>query len=332
MPGRLAPLPPDDWTRDLLARLGLRERRRRVHTRLGSVVVHLSTLRGGAPGPEVGLRVYPQRQQDLGAIETELGWLEQIAELGEIAPLPLRDAQGRRWHRLPDGRIAVLVSWVAGRRLDRSLHPAHLRAAGRLLAGMHQAADRLGAQGGVRTDREVDGPDLQAWASDVRPVSSAWPAASQVAAVQAARRILRETATWPRTPVSHGLAHGDLHPWNLLYRGTRRDPLAAAIDFSDVGIGWRALDFASVLQYFCHPLAGFADHRPQYARLYEQLMLGYTDRRALWPGVESQIETMRQARWLNTAQWVLDVWPHPDRYPFGRPLLADLPERLASLG
>lgn len=329
MPGRLAPLPPDDWIRDLLAGLGLREGRRRIHTRMGSVVLQLSTSRDGATWFELGLRVYPRSQQDLGAIETEWGWLEQIAALGAAAPVPQRDGLGNRWHRLPDGRLAVVVTWVAGRRLDRSLHPAHLRAAGRLLATLHQAADRLAAEGGVRTRRAVDGPDLQAWAQDVRPTSAVWPAASQAAAVRTARRILQQTASWPRTPASHGLAHGDLHPWNLLYRGPRQDAVAAAIDFSDVGIGWRALDFASVLQYLRHPLAGFADHRPQYARLYEQLLLGYTDRRALWPGVESQIETMRQARWLNTVEWVLDVWPHPDRYPFGRPLLADLPERLA---
>ena len=122
------------------------------------------------------------------------------------------------------------------------------------------------------------------------------------------------------------MLHGDLHPWNLVYaRGA-----AGAIDFSDCGWGWRALDFASTLQWLQHPLAGNHDHRARYAGMRTLLLEGYAELRPLWPDAERQIDAMMQARWLATVEWILDDWPRTDLRPFGPGLLRGVVAILAS--
>ena len=313
---RLRRRPDVDWLRTLLARYGLRPRRWRVVATLDCTVLRIAPDRGG----EVSLRIYPPTKCDRAPIETELAWLADLSAHGLAVPRPCADREGRVLQATSDGRHAVLLSWVGGRFLDRGLRPLHLRRVGRLIAGLHDGADRLARSGSIAGLRAADGPDLPAWARDERPPSAAWPRRAQVAAVQAALRVIDDIAGWARTPASWGLLHGDLHPWNLVHASGH----AGAIDFSDCGIGWRALDMASTLQYLQHPLAGNHDHRARYPAMREQLLLGYTDLRPLWPAALPQIDALILARWLSTVEWILDDWPRPDQRPFGPRLLEDV--------
>jgi len=75
-------------------------------------------------------------------------------------------------------------------------------------------------------------------------------------------------------------------------------------------------------------LAGNHDHGARYPALREHLLLGYTDLRPLWPGVERQIDALIIARWLSTVERILDDWPRPDLRPFGSALLDGVVEIL----
>lgn len=298
----------------LLARYGLRAARWRTVATLDCTVLRIVPTQG----PELSLRLYPHTKPALAPIETELAWLTDLAAHGVAVPRPISDREGRAVQTWPDGRHAVLLTWLRGRFLDRGLRPLHLRQTGRLIAHLHASADRLAVAGQHDTaTRAADGPDLAAWARNLRPPSRAWPRRAQAAASRAAQQLIEEIATWPRGPESRGLIHGDLHPWNLVYASGE----AGAIDFSDCGWGWRALDFASTLQYLQHPLAGNHDHRARYPEMRAQLLEGYAEGRPLWPGAERQIDAMLLARWLNSVEWILDDWPRIDLRPFGPGLL-----------
>ncbi|WP_158219933.1 phosphotransferase enzyme family protein [Ideonella sp. A 288] len=311
----------------LLARHGLRAARWRVVATLDCTIVRIAPTRGSV----VSLRIYPLSKTDLAGIDTELAWLAMLADDGLRVPRPLADRDGQRRHTLPDGRSSVLLGWVAGRLLDRALRPRHLRLVGRLIAGLHDAADRLAAAGGVRTERAADGPRLDDWSADRRPPAGLWTRRAQAVASATARSLIDEMAGWERTAASWGLVHGDMHLWNLLFAGRGDAAVAGAIDFSDCGIGWRALDLASTLQYLQHPLQGFADHRPHWPAWRDALFEGYAERRALWPGAERQVQALTAARWLNTVEWILDCWPRPDLRAFGPAVLADAPRLLGSV-
>jgi Ser/Thr protein kinase RdoA (MazF antagonist) len=312
----------------LLARYGHGATRWRSVADLGTQVLRIATTSGA----ELALRIYPTERGDRAPIETELVWLADLAAQGLRVPRPLVDRDGAWIQPWNTSRSAVLLSWVRGRFLDRGLRPVHLRRCGRLMAQLHDSADRLATQGRLSRQGAADMPDLPAWVADQRaPVPPHWPAAAQQVAMASARRVQAELARWSPTPASHGLIHGDLHPWNLLFaRGE-----AGLIDFTDCGWGWRALDFASTLQFLQHPLAGNHDHRGVYPRLRDALLAGYAELRPLWPGVERQIDTLTAARWLLSVEWILDVWPRPDLRPFGPGLLRGVvdvwPDLLARL-
>lgn len=312
----------------LLARYGHQATRWRVVADLGTTVLRIATLSGA----ELALRIYPTERAGRAPIDTELVWLADLAAQGLHVPRPLADGHGVWIQPWDATRSAVLLTWVHGRFLDRGLRPVHLRRCGRLMAQLHDSADRLATEGRLSRQGAVDMPDLPAWAADKRaPVPPHWPAAAMKVGSASARRVQEELVRWSPTPASWGLIHGDLHPWNLLF--TRGQ--AGLIDFTDCGWGWRALDFASTLQYLQHPLAGNHDHRAVYPHLRDELLAGYAELRPLWPGVEHQIDTLTAARWLLSVEWILDCWPRPDLRPFGPTLLRGvvdvLPELLGRL-
>lgn len=155
----------DPFIDTLLSRHGVRADALRCVARLGCEVWRIRT---GA-GPDLALRLYAAGPQDVAAIETELDWLEALAGAGLHVPMPQRSADGMRLHHHPDGRCAVLLTWLGGRQHDRGLTPARLHAVGRFTGTMHRVAQALRAAGRVRTQREAAPLNLPAWAAGTRP-------------------------------------------------------------------------------------------------------------------------------------------------------------------
>lgn len=270
-------------------------------------------------GADLALRLYPAATADAAAIDTELDWLAALADAGLHVPRPCAAPGGRRRLVSPDGRPAVLLTWLGGRQHDRGLTPARLRQVGRFTGAAHRIASAQTAAGRVRLQREAMPLDLGPWAAGTRPGAERLPAALRAVLRPAAARLVAEIGAFGRAAETWGLIHGDLHPWNLLFvRGA-----AGAIDFSDCGWGHRAMDLAATLQFLRHPLAGHADHRAAYPALHAALFEGYADERPLPPDAAHQVDTLITARLFGTLEWMLDDWPALDHRAWGPGFVQD---------
>lgn len=264
-------------------------------------------------GDELALRLYPAAAVDADAIHTELDWLDALADAGLHVPKPRAAPGGRRLLVSPDGRPAVLLTWLGGRQHDRGLTPARLRQVGRFTGASHRIADVQVAAGRVRLQREAMPLELGPWAVGTRPGAERLPAALRDVLRPAAARLLADIGAIGCAPDAWGFIHGDLHLWNLLFvRGA-----AGAIDFSDCGWGHRAMDLAATLQYLRHPLAGHHDHRAAYPALQAALLEGYAAERPLPPRATRQVDTLITARLFGTLAWMLDDWPALDHRAWG---------------
>lgn len=299
----------DTFIDTLLRRYRVRARVLRCVARLDCEVWRVRPKRGA----DLAVRIYPLRQQDSDAIDAELDWLQALAAAGLHVPVPQCSADGARLHRHPDGRYAVLLTWLGGRHHDRGLTPARLNAVGRFTGAAHRVAAALQADGRLRLQREAVPLDLPAWAAGARPGAACLSPAHRALLRDAAARLHGAIEAFDRGPECWGVIHGDLHPWNLLFvRGA-----AGAIDFSDCGLGHYAMDLAATLQYLRHPLAMNHDHRRQYATLQNALFRGYAAERALPPHVEQQVPVLITARLFLTLEWMLDDWPTLNHRPWG---------------
>jgi len=299
----------DSFIQSLLSRHGVRARALRCVARLDCEVWRVRPEHGA----DLAARIYPLRQQDLDAIGTELDWLQALAAAGLHVPVPQSGADGTRLHRHPDGRYAVLLTWLGGRQHDRCLTPARLHAVGRFTGAAHRVAAELHAAGRVRLQREAVPLDLPAWATGTRRGAERLSPMHRALLRDAAAPLHAAIEAFGRGPASWGLVHGDLHLWNLLFvRGA-----AGAIDFSDCGLGHHAMDLAATLQYLRHPLVMHHDHRRQYPALHDALLEGYAAEAALPTRVEQQVQVLIVARLFLTLAWMLDDWPTLDHRPWG---------------
>lgn len=300
---------------ELLARYGLRPRARRRVAATDCEVWRLRMDRG----PDLALRLYPPRQTDARAIETELTWLAALHDAGLHVPCPLADRDGLRLQRA-GGRFAVLLTWLGGRMHHRGLTPARLRWVGRFTGQAHRIALQLQQQGRVDLRREAFPLDLADWAAGTRAGSERLGPRHRALLAEAAALIAPRLAACG----DHQLVHGDLHPWNLLFvRGA-----AGAIDFSDCGRGPPALDLAATLQHLRHPLPGGPDHRPQYRALHDALLDGYAAEHTLPRDAPAQVELLLHARGFGTLEWMLDDWQRLDERAWGPAYLRRQPQVL----
>lgn len=319
-----APIPYAE-IRMMLARYGVTPARVQRVAHLGMQVFRVTTQEAPATG-ELALRIYGSPGPLQARIESELLWLQAMAQGGLHVPAPLLDREGGWIQSLPAApdaagptRDAVLLQWLPGRCLTHSLKAMHARQVGTLLAGMHQTAQVLAAADRLVSTQLAHVPDLQAWAQGRRPHSPWISARAHDLACAAAKRLQAEVSAIPSTAPCFGYVHGDTHLWNLLFSAGQ----AGVIDFSDCGWGPSALDLAATLQYLKHPLRSLADHSAVYPRLRDELLNGYTARRAMPAGLERQIETCIGMRMINTPEWVLDDWPRPDHRAWGPAFLLE---------
>jgi len=299
----------DPFIDALLSRHGVRADELRCVARLDCEVWRVRPK----ASPDLALRLYSVSHQDPAAIDTELDWLEALAAAGLHVPVPQCSAEGTRLHRHPDGRYAVLLTWLDGRQYDSGLTPTRLQAVGRFTGTLHRVATALHAAGRVRTERQAAPLDLPAWAGGTRPGMERLSTTHRALLRDSAARLHDAIEAFGRGPECWGLVHGDLHQWNLLFvRGA-----AGAIDFTDCGMGHHAMDLAATLQYLRYPLASNHDHRRQYPALHDALLRGYAAEHTPSPGLALQVSVLVTARLFLTLAWILDDWPALDHRPWG---------------
>ena len=184
---------------------------------------------------EAALRIFPKEKSIFENIQSEVIWLNELANEGVYAPIPLRNKTGEFINEVlnSDGTIqyAIVLTWLSGDFLDESLTESRLAEVGTLLSRLHNTSKILVNSGTLKSNKHSFQCKFDLWVSEGRPkthyISADFLRNSGVAA-----GIVREKiATMDCNANSYGFIHGDLHQWNLLFKNN----MAGAIDFSDCG-------------------------------------------------------------------------------------------------
>ncbi|MGD9401807.1 MAG: phosphotransferase, partial [bacterium] len=195
----------------------------------------------------------------------------------------------------PGRRKCSLLRWLRGRHLSEGVRPRHLRAQGRLMAGLHAFSAgftpppgftkrRYDWDGLFKDDDGVGVPASEAW--NMLPPASVEPFRAVAAET---RRVMDE---WGEHPEVYGLIHGDLGvDANVLFhRGEAR-----AIDFDDARFGYHVYDLAVALEH-C-----FDD--PEYPSFREALLEGYMEVRDLPDEQSDRLELFLSAFHVYWSLW-----------------------------
>jgi Ser/Thr protein kinase RdoA (MazF antagonist) len=239
----------------------------------------------------------------------ELGWLEQLSELGIAAPVPVRSRTGALLESVAAPSVDLerncsLLRWTDGRFLGRRTVTHSYAELGDYVGRLHQASHAFT----FRARRYWDADGLLGSNSTLGNVARVpgLSSAQRGTLERANRRCLERLRRFQRSfPERVGAIHGDLHQWNFLV--TRRG--IAAIDFDDCGFGFRAYDLAVPL--FTIGLLHPPTSGPVKRSLRVALVAGYR-RHMPWDGDDDRIlDTLVLARDLAMLGWLASRSDHP---------------------
>lgn len=244
-----------------LAAYGLSEARLRFIRDAGNVTfrVDASSQSPFEPGSErtfrnhCVLRIHESGYQTPEAITSELEWLAALRRDTDLAvPEPVRTLDGElsveiQIPGIPEPRRCSLLRWMKGRMHAQGLRPSHLRALGRLTAGLHEhAAHWQPPPGFTRPRYDWDGlfgdndfvkaPADEVWAQIPKPYYEPFErVTSQV------RQVMDELG---QGRDAFGLIHADIGIGaNVLFESGE----ARAIDFDDCAFGYWMYDIGVAL-------------------------------------------------------------------------------------
>lgn len=194
------------------------------------------------------LRLHQPGYQDEGGVDSELEWLSALSEEGLPVPQPVSTGDGRLSVEvsLPEApaRRCSLLRWVRGRMPGKRVRPWHLKAIGRLMAGLQNHAARWSPPlGFVRRHYDRNG----LWGDDT---GTGYTADQVIPLIPreysdgfhtVTSRVESVMDDWGKGPEVYGLIHADLGTEAnvLFHRGEAR-----AIDFDDGGYGYWVYDLA----------------------------------------------------------------------------------------
>ncbi|WP_424950798.1 phosphotransferase enzyme family protein [Deinococcus sp.] len=216
---------PEDWIRAALPAYGLEGNAWTLLRTLGDAVARVETLQGPC-SLRVNLPGSGERQQEIHS------FLALAAAAGLRVPAPLPDLQGRSVSLLPEGRTAVLASWVEGEQASGRMSPALAAEIGRVTARLHPLNWRPTTWHGPR----LDAAWLREWWRDVAP------AHLSPVAVGSCLPAVEHAALWLELHESEfQVIHADLHFGNLLALPGGE---VGILDFGDCAQGHPAFDLA----------------------------------------------------------------------------------------
>ncbi len=230
-----------------------------------------------------------------------LGLMEHLAARGIACPQPIRDRQQRQFITLKSRQAAILtfLNGVSLRRPDA----AHCQAAGRALAGLHEAARDF-------TPRRANALGPEGWpgladataarADDVQPGLKALIAES-LAELQ---------RNWPRG-LPEGVIHADLFPDNVLFT---HGEVSGLIDFYFACNDMLAYDLAVMLNSWC-----FEDDGAFNLTKGKVLIAAYQSGRALSDAERAALPILTQGAALRFLLTRLYDWLNPDPNALVRP-------------
>jgi Ser/Thr protein kinase RdoA (MazF antagonist) len=197
------------------------------------------TYRIEADGRLFFLKVFTALRRSRKDVEEEVRLLLHLAQDGIKVSVPVGSIKGPYVLPLaaPEGeRCAVLYKAATG---VEGTTETHRRALGKMVARMHQSADKLQPPY-ARDDFELEhllDDNLAIINRLMENRRQDYELIDRIAA-HARERI---TSLLPRRHPEHGVCHGDLHGGDVLYSGDGEPEL---FDFESSGCGWRALDIA----------------------------------------------------------------------------------------
>lgn len=150
-----------------------------------------------------------------------LGLMEHLAGKGLPCPLPVQQRDGDVICRTPDGKPAVLVTFLTGRSI-RQIQNAHLRELGEMVARMHLAAKDYQA-------KRANTLSLAGWRKLFEKTAQEADRCHEGLKDLIADELHFLMNAWPSpAALPSGVVHADLFPDNVFFREGR---LSGVIDF-----------------------------------------------------------------------------------------------------
>ncbi|WP_161881631.1 phosphotransferase enzyme family protein [Deinococcus alpinitundrae] len=187
-----------------------------------------------ASGERFLLRQHRSEHLSLNMLESELLWLSDLHRRALEVQRPVTLPSGK-FILLDDERRFSLLSWLEGE-VHQVLNEAQGQAAGALLTRLHLAARAFAPPVGFERPAYDQGHLARVLAT-LRGLECLTPDLPLL------ERAALSAVPAFADPVARHLIHADLHPGNLVWRGSK----VAAIDFDACGFGPLGFDLASAL-------------------------------------------------------------------------------------
>jgi Ser/Thr protein kinase RdoA (MazF antagonist) len=243
----------------------------KLAARRENVVYRARTTNG-----EAALRLHRPGYRTAQELQSEMQWMQHLAQGGLAVPLPIASASGALIEMVDDTPISVL-KWLpgapsgAGDRLDVSDPLAFVNELGRSMARLHDLSDAWTPP----VDFTRPSWDLNGLLGDDPLWGRFWEnpdlTQDQAAILQDTRQKAHDLLSGMEDRLDYGLIHADIITENILVEGTQ----VSLIDFDDGGWGFRAFELATFLMRFLN--------QPNYADLRDALLGGYATRQAVDP-------------------------------------------------
>lgn len=193
------------------------------------------------------LRINLNSTRTLENLRAEVFWVCQIATRSQPkVPAPVANLSGdyitTEWHpELARHVNAVLFEWLDGSELGDEPTQEQLRATGRALAQLHEAARGQS----IPAEGALDRADELFWGSpnhfEVSPLITTQDRQTLESALEELSNVIANL--YARQ--SPQLIHADVHPWNVMWQGQD----VAIFDFDDCMIGLPVQDLSISLYY-----------------------------------------------------------------------------------
>jgi len=248
------------------------------------------------------LRIHRSHYHTKPAILEELMWLQRLARKGLGVPRPIASLNGHFVETMAQAdlqgeRNCSLLSWTDGKFVTKSVQPAHLYEAGKLIADLQNQTPKTKTQ--HRRYWTADGlVGSQPKFGSIDRLSGVTPK-EQKRITAARKNILRKLKFFEKKyPHRMGLIHADLHFRNIVM--TADGP--AAIDFDDCGYGFLVYDLAIPYISAQYLITDKKKHLlPEYRKA---LIAGYKTKRA-WDKEDNKLlDALIVARKLLMLGWL----------------------------
>ncbi len=257
------------------------------------------------------LRIHDRSEQKTDAIKLEMLWLDAICRETSLVvpkPVPTLDSQLLTRITIPgesEKRDCTLLRWVKGRFITKRIKPYHFEAQGRVMAQLHNHAERWGPPKKL-SKRSFDWKGLfydevgaglsngEAW--------SLLPHRYKKPYEIVAEKAKRLMDSWGRTSDVYGLIHGDcgVDANVLFWKGEARP-----IDFDGSGFGYYIYDLSLALEHCWGDV--------MYSQYRTALLKGYREHRPLSEEQAEQINLFQAAFYVYMGLWTAAInHVHPD--------------------